>query len=151
MKTIEYRDLIDRKGFPPGQWDSEPDKIQFPDEATRLPCLIVRNRLGGLCGYVGVSEGHPLFGKEDPGVDVHGGVTFTGFCSKDEHGICHKVESGENDLVWWIGFDCVHLGDWAPAEARFGSNSPAHHETYRDVAYVRIECAKLATQLHDLK
>lgn len=30
--------------------------------ATGLPCLIVRNRFGALCGYVGVAEGHPLFG-----------------------------------------------------------------------------------------
>ena len=33
-------------------------------EATGLPCLVKRSpHIGNLCGYVGVSEGHPWFGK----------------------------------------------------------------------------------------
>lgn len=62
MKTIEYR-TIDKSAWPRGEWDAEPDKVQWQDEATGLPCLIVRNSGGALCGYVGLSEGHPLYGK----------------------------------------------------------------------------------------
>src|SRR5690606_3996986 len=39
-------------------------KIQWVDEATGLDCLMVRNSGGAWCGYVGVSEGHPLYGVE---------------------------------------------------------------------------------------
>ena len=48
-----------------GPWMAEPDKEQWPDETTGLPCLIKRNQFGALCGYVGVAEGHPWFGQSD--------------------------------------------------------------------------------------
>ena len=57
METIEYR-TMDKSVWGPGPWQNEPDKRQWQDEATGLPCLIVRNSMGALCGYVGVSEGH---------------------------------------------------------------------------------------------
>lgn len=47
-----------------GEWDREPDKIEWTDKKTGLPCLIVRNRLGALCGYVGVGEKHPFYKVE---------------------------------------------------------------------------------------
>lgn len=47
----------------PGEWDDEPDRMQWPDETTDLPCLAVRNPMGALCGYVGLSAGHPWYGK----------------------------------------------------------------------------------------
>jgi hypothetical protein len=61
METKQYT-YVDKSKWKRGIWDSEPDKIQFEDEATKMPCLIVRGPSGSLCGYVGVSEGHPLFG-----------------------------------------------------------------------------------------
>lgn len=121
MKTIEYPNLVDKSKWPSrGPWDSEPDKVQWRDEATGLPCLIVRGPHGGLCGYVGVSRSHPGFGQDSShesvyNVDVHGGLTFADKCSGDHHGICHTVECGEDDNVWWFGFDCAHLGDLTPA------------------------------------
>lgn len=61
MKTIEYR-TIDKSSWPRGPWDAEPDKRQWQDEATGLPCLIVRvDHSGHLCGYVGVPPKHPLY------------------------------------------------------------------------------------------
>jgi hypothetical protein len=48
----------------PSPWRDEPDKVQWIDEETDLDCLIVRNRMGALCGYVGISEGHPFYGKD---------------------------------------------------------------------------------------
>jgi hypothetical protein len=42
-------------------WENEPDSLDF--EADGLPCAMRRNgRYGTWCGYVGVGEGHPLFG-----------------------------------------------------------------------------------------
>lgn len=68
--------------FPIGPWTNEPDKAQWIDEATGLDCLIVRNRMGALCGYVGVPEGHPAHRQDYDNVDAdaHGGLTFAGGC-----------------------------------------------------------------------
>ncbi len=41
MEKIEYR-TVDKTGWGEGPWQSEPDKRQWQDEATGLPCLIVR-------------------------------------------------------------------------------------------------------------
>lgn len=152
----------DRAKWPSGPWDGEPDKRQWTDETTGLPCLIVRNGVGALCGYVGVHEGHPAFGVdyEDidgtwnddysdrtapivPGVEVHGGLTFSGLCqTRDpEHGVCHVVEPGQPDKVWWLGFDCAHCGDLTPVLSAHGG------DTYKDVAYVTAECERLALNL----
>lgn len=127
-----------------GPWHDEPDKAHWVDEATGLDCLIVRNHLGALCGYVGVPPAHPWHGKDydDVYVDVHGGLTYADRCQEDEeHGICHLPEPGRPDDVWWLGFDCAHSGDLVPGVGRV---SP--YETYRDLNYVRDEVAGLARQ-----
>lgn len=152
METKEYRNEK-QTDWGDGPWTAEPDKVQFPDPTTGLPCLIVRNLIGALCGYVGVSSEHPTYGKNygDVDVDVHGGLTFSSKCLPTEdkaHGICHV--DPENDDVWWLGFDCGHAWDFVPGMAKyhkefnlqFGSN-----DVYRDIEYVRGECARLAQQL----
>ncbi len=150
MQTIEYR-TIDKSAWPRGPWDSEPDKKQWQDPATGLPCLIKRNEaLGIYCGYVGVPAGHPLYGlaaseKAHPDLRVHGGVTFDGaLCSHGDEAtsICHKPDPGEPDDVWWIGFDCGHYLDLVPT-----SNYRAADSKYRDLAYVTREVEHLAEQL----
>lgn len=62
IKKREYH-VLDKSAWGQGPWQDEPDKIQFTDEATGLPCLLVRGPVGSWCGYVGVAEGHPLFKK----------------------------------------------------------------------------------------
>lgn len=164
MQTLEYH-FRDKAGWGAGPWHSEPDKRQWADEATGLPCLIVRGPHGALCGYVGVPESHPWFGLSyshyDGGapqqcdayegspenvITVHGGLTFSDFCAdgEPEHGICHRPDEGEPDRVWWFGFDCAHSGDYSPKYDReFGWAG----DVYRDQAYVEAECASLAQQL----
>jgi hypothetical protein len=150
METIEYR-TIDKSAWPRGTWDAEPDKVQWPDPETGLPCLLVRagQQLGHLCGYVGVPPGHPWHGIEaddiDPHPDVHGGLTYSEFCrpATDEgRGVCHLPGPGEPDDVWWLGFDCGHFMDSSPGLPSI-PGYPAGG-VYRDVAYVRAECARLA-------
>lgn len=153
METKEWR-FEDKSSWGPGPWQSEPDKVQWRDEAT-----------GALCGYVGVPPSHPAFGKfyDDVDVEVHGGLTFADKCheSDDEgRGICHVTEPGEPD-VWWLGFDCAHFMDVSPAmDARSASiglfrfptsslgNEPGTPgSSYKGVAYVRGEVTELARQL----
>lgn len=210
MKTLKFT-TVDKSSWGEGQWGQEPDKMQFMDEATGLPCLIVRNRVGSLCGYCGVSSGHPLFEKvyNDADVSVHGGLTFAGFCHDDSReqwekwrqsmlknkpsieqfprgyaaeswkndghlvddydawkadqectSICHKVEPGEDDRVWWLGFDCCHCYDLSPGlEAKMKQIMPDRPDkpdgpykgVYRDLAYVQDQCRSLASQLKGIE
>jgi hypothetical protein len=150
METREYR-TVDKSSWGPGPWQDEADKIQWQDEPTGLPCLVVRGPVGALCGYVGVSEGHPAFRKEYGSVDVecHGGLTFSDFCAdaEDESShICHVPAPGEPDHVWWFGFDCAHCWDLSPTMAKFAS----HDAQYRSMSYVRGQCRELARQLKAL-
>lgn len=157
MRTKEYT-TIDRTGWPSGPWDNEPDKVQWQDEKTGLPCLAVRNRLSGnWCGYVGLSDGHPWYGKDynSPDVDVHGGLTFAGMCrpgNTEAVGICHVPGPGQPDHVWWFGFDCAHAWDYSPLDVKMAEErgypfTISHDASYRSLAYVRNECTKLASQL----
>jgi hypothetical protein len=145
--------IPDSRPEQPGPWDSEPDKAQWIDQGTGLDCLIVRNRLGTLCGYVGIPAGHPWHGwdYDEVPAHVHGGLTYADRCQEDqEHGICHVPEPGRPDDVWWLGFDCGHLGDLVPGmesvRRAAGLTRMSRDEVYRDVAYVRSECERLAAQ-----
>ena len=148
MQTLEYR-TIDKASWGAGPWQSEPDKRQWMDETTGLPCLIVRGPLGALCGYVGVPNGHLAYGKDydSVGVEAHGGLTFSARCQPgvESHGICHKVAPGEPDDVWWLGFDCAHSGDLCPGNTKY--QRPITGDTYRDIPYVTEQITALAAQL----
>jgi hypothetical protein len=145
---------------PVGEWNDEPDKIQWIDDATGLDCLMHRSPSGAWCGYVGVAEGHPAFGKDYDGVDVevHGGLTYAEFCmdtGDESYGICHVPEPGRPHRVWWLGFDCAHAGDMTPAHdalpgmAEIRERYP-RNEVYRNRAYVEHEVAELARQLKEM-
>lgn len=161
MEAKEYTGVKDRSQWGHGEWSAEPqDKVQWQDEATGLPCLAVRNHSGAWCGYVGVAEGHPAFGKDYSDVsqadgeyiEVHGGLTFSDFCAdtKDEaEGICHVAAPGEPDRVWWLGFDCAHYLDLTPGDAARGY-SWSGEGTYRTLDYVKRQCLLLAAQLKAL-
>jgi len=108
---------------------------------------------GNWCGYVAVPPGHPAHGKgyDDVDVRVHGGLTYTGLCSGH---ICHVPEPGEPDDVYWLGFDCHHCNDLAPAFHMRGKEIGCHGDPtdeYRDLEYVEAECASLAAQLHAMQ
>jgi hypothetical protein len=159
MEAKEYV-TIDRAKWPSGPWDGEPDKVQWPDAKTGLPCLAVRNsRSGHWCGYVGVAEGHPLFGRNynDVSLDVHCGLTFSDKCQPREteaSGICHVPAPGESDHVWWLGFDCAHCDDLSPGDLQMYKEmgrlwKPFDGQVYRSLDYVKGQCAHLAQQIAD--
>lgn len=162
MKTIEYH-FVDKKEWLRGEWDNEPDKIQYQEEETGYPCIIRRHAsLGFLCGYVGVNKAHPLFGKfyDDANGYIdgpHGGLTFSDKCQKSDsnHEICHIVEKEEDGNIWWFGFDCGHSCDFAPGMAsdliRIGAYRSHINEIYRNIEYVKSEIQSLAQQLKQLE
>jgi len=102
------------------------------DGYCRMIIIIHYERQSWRCGYVGVPEGHPLYGIDDYDSvdneiqsDVHGGLTF----------------AGRTDLIseckyWFFGFDCNHFGD-NPKKC--------------DYEYVRGEVDKLLKVIKDYK
>lgn len=146
----------------PGPWENEADRYHWIDKETDLDCLIVRNSLGNLCGYVGVPPEHPLHAigysscpigcgedwcRHSPQavIDVHGGLTYSAFCDKGD-AICHVPLNGRAENVFWFGFDCAHSGDLTPSVCRF-QGALSQVEQYRNVKFVRTQCEKLAQQL----
>lgn len=144
MKTMEWRfPELKKELKKEGVWQEEPDKKQWVDPDTGLPCMIVRSDIGALCGYVGVPPGHPWHGKDyqDIDVDVHGSLTYSEHCFGR---VCHEREAGDPE-VWWLGFDCCHARDFAPL--KFGMDCDWNPDTsYRDFEYVESEVEKLAKQ-----
>lgn len=133
------------------QWEREPNHHEFKSHG--FPCIMHRNHFGAWCGYVGVPETHPWYGKNEShdtfeSVEVHGGVTYGDECQGE---ICHKPKEGESDKVWWVGFDCMHIGDYAPnhpdqfvgLSIMMGGLKKIY---YRDMDFVSKQCAKLAEQ-----
>ena len=138
--------------FGSGPWESEPDKIQWQDQKTGFVCLIVRNHMGVLCGYVGVAMDHQLYGEaynEHYDLECHGGLTFSGVSRGEK--ICPAVKPGEDDKVWWFGFDCAHGGDYIPIYEKIGlpqvPGFPDKPAEYRNVEYVTGQVELLAQQL----
>lgn len=159
METKEWKTLkqfADKPKWGPGDWLTEPDKLQWFDEKSGLPCLIVRGPSGALCGYVGVGEKHPYFKKDynDVPVEVHGGLTFADHCCLErEEGICH-IWHGDGER-WWLGFDCAHAWDLSPKseykleQMGFYKDRKRRvtNDVYRNLAYVKAEVESLAAQL----
>ena len=150
---------VDRTGWAPGPWDTEPDRVDWTHAG--LPCFVLRNHHGAWCGYVGVAAGHPAYGLGygDVDVEVHGGLTYAEKCSPP---ICHVPAPGEPDEVYWFGFDCGHAFDIMPgmdatlriAHAASGQTPPVRQhfdclpdEVYRPLAYAQEETNRLADQL----
>lgn len=147
---------IDKSTWGPGPWQAEPDRVEWKDPDTGMPCMAIRNHsMGFWCGYAAVIPGHPAYGKgyDDIEAEVHGGLTYANKC----HGhICHVPAEGETDEVWWFGFDCGHCMDKSPgleATLREIDALGAHHDDdiYRDLNYVVEEVKSLAAQLHAQK
>lgn len=143
-----------RSEWGPGPWQQEPDYLHWVDQETGYDCLIVRNPVGALCGYVGLKPSHRFYEvnyNSLSALDVHGGLTYSNYCWGD---ICHKTDH-EGPKVWWLGFDCSHAFDLSPATEALGASSKikqihaafGYDQAYRDIDYVKSEIKKLARQL----
>jgi hypothetical protein len=123
------------------EWESEPNELRF--ESSGFKCLIKRNSLGALCGYVALPPGHPYYGKDYKGmnVDVHGELTW-GRLGDDEYGF----DKG----YYWVGFDCAHAFDYVPEMQNFLQHYSMDFDSatsYKNIEYVKNELIKLAEQL----
>lgn len=149
-----------KRTWPDGPWQSEPDEINWLDKKSRLWCRIKRNRIGALCGYVRIAKKHPCYGKSYNGAEdyynltegqiwwrkyvkrdvkyfvseirVHGGLTFANYW----------------DGGFWFGFDCAHAGDFCP---KIDDVVPGMiGNVYRDISYVKVQTTNLARKLAEI-
>jgi len=89
-----------------------------------------------LCGYVGVPEGHPFYGKKYDddkllGAPAHGGLTFSG----------PSIAGSHRSGLWWFGFDAAHFGDL------HSLHPTANGGVYRSMEYMTRQTKKLAEWL----
>lgn len=136
---MEQKRVVDKTKFPHGPWMGEPDQLNYSTDDGFDAAIIRHPSMGHLCGYVGVPEGHLLFGKSyddaNRDVDVHGGLTYGGM---------GNAEVGENPAYWYFGFDCAHCYDLVPSMLKYG---PEHDAIYRDIAFVKQHVTRLSTAL----
>lgn len=146
--------LRDRKVWPRGPWDDEPqDRVEWVDDATGLRCLIVRNEQGAWCGYVAVPAGHPWHGLGHPDldhVDVHDKVTWNGpWVPLDPF----SEWTIDPDAASWVGFSCQGAYDLYPVKAWVAQLKARPDNlrglTYRTQAFAMEQAADLARQAHD--
>lgn len=118
-----------------------------------LYAIQLHDELWHLCGYLGVFEGHPWYGKKygEIDADVHGGLTYAQLQMGDYPAPC-KAD------VWWVGFDCGHFGDFTPGILRWVMESETADSSFnrvyeresqfpwRDRDYVFDEIVLLAQQ-----
>jgi len=136
------------------EWLKEPDRVEWWEG--EYHCLIRRHpEMKHLCGYVGVPDNHPLYGKhftELNKINVHGGLTFSNYWD-DEYNL------------WYLGFDCGHFMDLAPGleeqleeirrnnlelrrlHKRLLEICMGSWNTYRNIKYVTGEVKQLLKQL----
>lgn len=82
-------------------------KVETRFEYKGYPCVVVFQKMGHRCGYVGLPKEHKYYGLEDfmsePLCDIecHFGLTYS-----------RNYLVGQDDKdTWWIGFDCNHCDD----------------------------------------
>ena len=94
-----------------------------------FPALIILQRMGFRCGYVGVPSSHFAYNRDyyDLDLDVHGGLTFG------------STMTDQDPDIYWYGFDAGHHGDGSHYDRTF---------PIRSQAYIKENCLSLSRQLN---
>lgn len=97
---MEYL-LTQERSFAECKQDN-PGTIYYDEIINGFRCLVMRGPFS-LCAYVGVPEGHKLYGVDyyKPDIQCHGGLTFS------DKGGDKRYPSG----WWFFGWDYAHFGD----------------------------------------
>ena len=120
-------------------------------------CVVVLQNMGHRCGYIHISNTHPLCGKKDNELNylvVHGGVTYS------KKSTIYPIPSNNQH---WIGFDCRHADDASDYGSAFKywdnkllkrmyelDNSFNTNGVIRTEKFVKKELIKLTEQLSDI-
>ena len=133
-------DIVSKVDHP---WEYEPDLYEWTHRG--IECVARRNMThGAWCGYVDVPhrmwESFRILSVNgtdtlDDRIDVHGGVTYS--------------ENSLDKDAFRIGFDCAHGGDKLPKirSAEVFMDKVFPQDTYRDLAFVIVECESMVDQI----
>ena len=152
---INYMELrnFDWSNFEAGIWNDEPDFIQWMDESTALPCLMVRNKpLGVWRAYVGVEPGHSAYSLDADelrrnNIEIYGELGYTGHGGDD---ITLIGNDGQTFRLWWIGFGCASECDGRPVQRINRDRIEFRPEAYKTADFVKIQVQVLAGRLDKL-
>ena len=133
------------------------DKLFYEESSFKYKgylCKVLFMPLGHRCGYVKVPKYHPLFGKSydecNEFIDCHGGLTYSG-----RYLVSEELKYGE----YWIGFDCMHVGDRIDIESfkkYFPKEDVPHHApsfhfgSVKTLEFCEEECKSIVDQLENL-
>jgi len=162
---------------PIAAWEREPTDLRFTDDATGLPCAMIRHReMRTWCGYIGVLHTHPWhrLAYQTPvkapsplinrPVSIHELGAINVFCAaasaKPEQGIwpidvlvrCHGGITF-SDVAYWENEDRASW--WFGFDCSHGgdyipalaANYGLANGVYRDAEYVQHCCAKAAADI----
>lgn len=163
----------DKSKWGPGDWQDEPDRLNFHTPEGFDGAVLRARHSGALCGYVGVPFGHPWWGKnysdsvpstpeqlaapvDTDKISLISLMCMAGKgleqiqidCTVSVHGgLTYSARgwrgAGENARFWYFGFDCAHYRDLSPAYDSMFSSEG----NYRDIEFVKDEVAALSLQL----
>lgn len=95
-----------------------------------LTCEIIRHSdFGTLCGYIHITDDYEFYNKEFTTPPGCKNITYYNL---------------EDDGIYHVGIDFASMGDLIPY-LKFGTIISREFKTYKDMAYVKNECEKLAS------
>jgi hypothetical protein len=121
------------------EWEKEPDRKNF--EYRGYSCIIKRNPLFFLCGYVAI----PDFNENEDeylleNVFPHGGITFSEYPCGNYLPLYNSI----GQKLYWVGFDCAHASDMVPGWMGIQNMD---RMIYRNMAYVEKEIKNMVDQI----
>lgn len=154
--------LINITGNDP--WNNEENRYSFYYKG--YLCLILRNHLGSLCGYVGVTSTNVFYQAEPPmDLIVYGNISYAGYGDTETIGapwFQRPITDAEGRTLWWVGFTCSSSDDFCPAFAESVKDA-VEKETpyipasmggiageYKDLSFVIEELVVLVDQIAEV-
>jgi hypothetical protein len=138
LEGVKITLTMDKSAWPDGPWKNEPDELEWHDQVTGYKCLVRRHpAIGTLCGYVGVPEGHTLYGmtcrdrveqlRKDVELSEHASLidvfleslsgepdgTVPISLALKSHGNTNFADKFAGHDEWFFGFDTSHTDDMA--------------------------------------
>jgi hypothetical protein len=170
-QQVWYWSREEKQVWVEGEWTTEPDKIQWRDCTTNLLCLILRNYIsGGLCGYVGVDNSHPLFGLDYEGAEklfsIRWEITYCALSQKEylpKKGIHWVSQQADPDQqIWWFGFAPdkwtdisplmhPHMFNEHPLNQHLAEELREQGAGYRNIEAIKIVIRDLCLQIASTK
>ena len=148
MHNVIFLEFFNKKSFPPGEWNKEPDLSRWTHN--NMDCLAIRDMsLGIWRGFVGINKQHIFYKKSledilatEMGMDLFFDVD--GRLSSAARLPVRYKEYSSN--LWWIGIDTAQGSDYMPL-LKLEDINIVSQQTYKNFSFIRQNTNKLARLL----